>query len=58
MYKTLLNYLTEYHALDTVVLKDLIRAKNLPVERSYTLIPYIHSGYLDITLEKKEDGRD
>ena len=55
-YKICLNYLSEYHAIDSAILLALIKDKNLPMERALKLIPYIHSGYLDIIIEKKEDG--
>lgn len=52
IYKILLNYLSEYHAIDTAILLELIKSRNLPMERALKLIPHIHSGYLDIILEK------
>lgn len=56
VYRILTNYLSEYYALDTSVLLALVKDKCMPVERTLQLIPYIHSGYLDIIVDKAEDN--
>jgi hypothetical protein len=56
VYRTLTNYLSEYYAIDTAVLLALVKDKCMPVERTLQLIPYIHSGYLDIIVDKAEDN--
>ena len=56
IYKINLNYITEYRAINTDILLALIRDKCMNVERTLRLIPYIHSGYLDIILEGENDG--
>lgn len=56
VYRTLTNYLSEYYAIDTSVLLALVRDKCMPVEKTLQLIPYIHSGYLDIIVDKAEDN--
>lgn len=52
IYKILVNYLSVDYAIDSAILLALIQDKNLPIERTLRLIPYIHSGYLDTILEK------
>jgi len=38
--------------MDTTVLLALIKDKELPVERGLKLMPYIHSGFLELILDK------
>lgn len=56
VYRTLTNYLSEYYAIDTSVLLALVKDKCMSVEKTLQLIPYIHSGYLDIIVDKAEDN--
>jgi hypothetical protein len=58
IYKIIRNYLSEYYGIDSAVLLALIRDKELDVEETLYLIPFIHSGYLSIVvdIEDKKDG--
>jgi hypothetical protein len=57
IYKIARNYLSEYYALDSAILIELIKENKVSMESALSEIPYIHSGYLNIILEEKENGR-
>ena len=53
IFKILRNYLSEYYAIDSAVLLELIKDSKLNVTKSLSLMPYIHYGYLSIIVEEK-----
>lgn len=57
IYKIARNYLSEYYALDSAILIELIKENKVSMEETLNEIPYIHQGYLNIILEEKENER-
>lgn len=51
--------INEFYSLDSAILLALIKDMELPITESLNLIPYIHSGYLEIILanREKDNGR-
>jgi hypothetical protein len=54
IYNILLNYvINEFYSLDSAILLALIADKELPITDTLRKIPYIHSGYLSVTVSSK-----
>jgi len=48
IYKIAINYLKEYHQLDTMIIIELIKANSAPMEKTLHDIPYLHSAYVEV----------
>lgn len=55
IYKLLLNYLGEYYSINSAILLALITDKGLDLSTSLQEIAYIHAGYVEVVLPRKEE---
>lgn len=48
MFRVVQNYFKEYYAIDTLILIELIKDKNLPITETLMEFPHIHYGYIKV----------